>query len=102
MPDFSSLIGPEAPPLPKGASAFSDLADMEAVGLSGYYHVLPAGTELPEGFGVVADGQGVVPGSPRLPSHHTLYPTEEMTLERFREMFLKELPWEYGGPLSKR
>jgi hypothetical protein len=88
-----SLVGPESPPLPRGASTFGDVTQAP---LKGHYHKLPAGTELPPGMGVVADGPSVVPNSPHQPTHHTIYPTVPMTVEDFTEKFLN-LPWQYGG-----
>jgi hypothetical protein len=86
-------VGPEEPPFPNGASTF---ADPQQAPLSGHYHRLPRGTRLPESIQVVADGKDVRPESPHEPSHHTIYPANTMTPERFIDVF-SGLPWEYGG-----
>jgi RHS repeat-associated protein len=91
--ESGATVGPEYPPLPKGASTFADISQAP---LTGHYHRLPAGTELPPGMSVVSDGPSVVPNSPHLPTHHTIYPTKPTTVETFAEEFLR-LPWEYGG-----
>jgi hypothetical protein len=87
------LVGPESPPTPHGASTPGDPAQTP---LTGHYHHLPAGTPLPEGLGVVADGSDVLPGSALPPTHHTLFPTIEMTLREFIGHFLA-LPWQHAG-----
>jgi hypothetical protein len=60
----------------------------------GHYHTLPAGTELPEGLSVVADGADV--GGSHAPTHHMLSPAREMTPAEFIDLF-NALPWQYGG-----
>jgi hypothetical protein len=87
------MVGPETGPTPAGASAY---ADPFLAPLSGHYHRLPAGTELPEGFEVIADGREVIPDSPHEPTHHTIYPAAPMTYDRFVELY-SGLPWKYGG-----
>ena len=96
-PDDFGMIGPEELPFPKGASTF---ANPNEAPLSGHYHKLPAGTELPKGFGVIADGSDIMPLSPHQPTHHTLYPTTKITATEFSDAFTK-LPWEYGGKKKK-
>ena len=91
--DGSCIIGPEAPPLPAGASSFADISNAP---LKGHYYRLPAGTELPEGISVIADGVDVLPTSTRAPTHFTFYPTNETTTDLFNQLF-KSLPWEYKG-----
>lgn len=76
---------------PKGMSTFSD---PDQANLTGHYYRLPAGTPLPQGLGITADGRNV--GGTQPPTHHTIYPTEEMLPERFIRL-LKDLPWAYGG-----
>ena len=90
---MDDIVGPEMPPLPNGAS---NAADVNLAPLSGHYHKLPAGTVLPDGLGVVADGSDVIPNSGRFPGHHTIYPTREMTVNEFNELYLS-LPWVHGG-----
>ena len=51
IPNANGLVGPDTP---GGASLFSDPAQAP---VAGHYHVLPAGTELPEGLVLVADGK---------------------------------------------
>jgi hypothetical protein len=89
----TDLVGPDSPPLPKGASTFADIGQSI---LGGHYHRLPSGTPLPEGIGVIADGSDVLPGSPRRPTHHTIYPTRIMTVEEFNRK-LWSLPWQWQG-----
>ncbi|MED1790097.1 hypothetical protein P4V47_21930 [Brevibacillus laterosporus] len=91
--EFEDYVGPNFPPLPKGAST---VTDVNKAPLSGHYHVLPAGTELPSGLGVIADGKDVLKNSTHGPGHNTIYPTRQMTVNQFNEL-LKSLPWEYGG-----
>jgi hypothetical protein len=50
--DDSTLIGPQQPPNPKGAST---TADPDQSGLEGYYHRLPRGTRLPDGLAALSD-----------------------------------------------
>jgi RHS repeat-associated protein len=89
----TSKVGPEAPPLPKGASTFGDV---EAAPLTGHYHRLPAGTKLPAGMCVIPDGCDVVRSSPHPPTHSTIYPVVETTVQEFGDWF-QALPWQYGG-----
>ena len=51
----------KALPLPTGAST---VKDVNKAPLTGDYHLLPGGTKLPNGLGVVADGKDVIPSSP--------------------------------------
>jgi hypothetical protein len=88
VPNDTGLVGPGTP---GGASTFGDLAQSAA---AGHYHVLPAGTELPEGLQVTADGADV--GGERAPTHHTLSPTRDMTPQEFEDLY-NGLPWRYGG-----
>jgi len=87
------MLVPQRPPTPTGASTF---ADPTAAPLTGHYHTIPEGTEMPPGLAVVRDGSDVLPGSPHPPTHATIYPTEPMTPDTFTDRFLG-LPWEYGG-----
>src|SRR5262245_36538092 len=64
------IIPPDSSPVPQGASAF---ADPRCSGLSGHFHRLPAGTELPVGWQITADGCDVLPESPLPETHHTLH-----------------------------
>lgn len=92
-PNAEGVLHCDRTPIPQGASSF---ADPVRSGLTGHYHRLPAGTELPRGFAVTADGRDVLPESPLPETHHTIHPVETMSAEQFVETFLN-LPWEYGG-----
>ncbi len=68
----NGLLVPQGPEDPHGASAKGDPMSSP---LSGHYHTLPAGTQLPPGLGIVGDGQDV--GGSRAPTHHTIYPSSD-------------------------
>jgi len=87
------MVGPEDPADPNGASAVTDVSLSL---MHGHYHRLPAGTSLPEGLSVVADGSDVNTASRHGPGHHTIYPATAMLLNEFIELF-ENLPWKYGG-----
>ena len=89
VPNEKGLVGPTKPPT--GASTFGD---PQQAPLGGHYHKLPAGTELPKGVGVSADGAEV--GGAQPATHHTIYPTTEMTPAEFVQKH-GSLPWEYAG-----
>jgi RHS repeat-associated protein len=93
LPDESGTVGPETPPLPKGASTFGNPF---VAPLSGHYHTIPRGILVPPGLGVAADGPEFVPGSTHFPTHHTIYPVSPMPFQVFRDKFF-ELPWTYAG-----
>src|SRR5438105_3563633 len=93
FPDPAGFLGPQDPKNPSGASAFSDALRTR---LNGHYHKLPAGTPLPTGLEVVADGVDVNPNSHHGPGHHTFFPTVAMEAAEFIELFLN-LPWTYAG-----
>jgi RHS repeat-associated protein len=93
FPDNSGNVGPEVPPFPNGASTF---ADPNMAPLNGPYHELPAGTQLPDGLSVVADGVDVNPLSQNPPTHHTIYPSKSMPSDDFSNAF-RNLPWKYAG-----
>ena len=42
------------------------------------------------------DGLDVIPDSPHGVGHYTIFPTKEMTVNEFNELY-KSLPWQYGG-----
>ena len=48
--------------------------------------MLPAGTKLPDGLAVVADGRDVYPESEHEETHHTIYPTRDMTVQEFQNL----------------
>jgi RHS repeat-associated protein len=76
-----------------GASTTTDPAGS---GLTGNYHRLPAGTDLPDGLGVHADGSDVGGLGPA--GHRTIYPTAPMSYDEFQGLF-KGLPWEWAGKI---
>jgi hypothetical protein len=90
-PDSSGVIRGQRPPLPNGASTFGDVSKAP---LTGQYHRLPEGTQLPDGLAFVADGIDVIADSPHPATHHTIYPVRDMSIDDFIELFLR-LPWEY-------
>ncbi|MDE5589892.1 MAG: DUF4157 domain-containing protein [Acetatifactor sp.] len=88
-------VGPEIPPFPKGASTFSNV---DGAPLTGHYHKLPGGTQLPNGLGVVADGRDVHADLLQAhgAGHHTIFPTVRMQVRQFNDLFTG-LPWQYEG-----
>lgn len=90
FPDEEGMVGPE---VADGASTYADPTKSP---LTGHYFRIPAGTELPHGLDVVADGQDLRPDSEHQPTHHTIFPVQRMKWERFVELFEK-LPWQYVG-----
>jgi hypothetical protein len=93
FPDEENMVGPSLPESANGCSVF---ADVTACPLSGHYHRLPSGTELPPGLEVVPDGNDINPDSLHLATHHTIFPCQRMRLEEFIDLFEK-LPWQYAG-----
>ena len=93
FPDLAGMIGPESPNKAHGASL---LGDPYRGMLKGNFHLLPAGTVLPDDLDVVADGPEVDPHSLHDPTHHTLYPAVAMSFDRFVELF-NALPWKWAG-----
>jgi hypothetical protein len=89
--DIIPQAGMVGPTTPGGASTF---ADPTQAPINGHYHFLPAGTELPEGLGVLPDGGDV--GGPHARTHHTITPTKDMPPQDFIDLF-NRLPWRYGG-----
>ena len=87
------MVGPEAPAAAKGASTFADVAKCS---LSGHYFLLPAGTDLPDGLGVVEDGRDVWPASKHPATHHTIFPDQQMSWDAFVRL-IDGLPWQYAG-----
>jgi hypothetical protein len=85
----SDSVKPTNPPT--GASTFGDI---QSISLTGHYHRLEQGTELPEGIGVIADGKDV--GGFHSSTHHTIYPNREMPFAEFVEKFLNS-GWIYIG-----
>jgi hypothetical protein len=89
--DAAGTIGPEQPPFPAGASLF---ADPQQAPLRGHYHRLTAGTMIPPGLNIIADG--IDSHSIHPATHHTLYPITKMSPQQFESAFLA-LPWQYSG-----
>lgn len=71
-----------------------DIRDVNKAPISGTYHRLPAGTELPDGIDVVADGKDV--GGLHAATHHTICPSKRMSGQTFIEKF-KNMPWVKAG-----
>jgi len=92
-PDSAGMVGPEPGFFQIGPSLFADIG---VAPLTGPYHLLPQGTELPSGLAVIADGNDVVDSSPFPAKHYTLYPTIKMTQDEFVNLFLS-LPWKLAG-----
>lgn len=64
--------------------------------LSGHYHVLHAGVELPDGLDIIADSSDIIENSPHGVGHYTIFSTKKMTVGKFNELY-KSLPWKPGG-----
>lgn len=86
---------------PQGKSAFGSPDAMRQAGLTGVVWRLSAGTLVPGGVVIVADGVDVIPDSPNPPGHRTLCPVERMGLVDFGERYLR-LPWENTGLRIRR
>ena len=84
-------VGPEAPPNPRGMSAFGDPLSAP---VRGHYHRLLRGILLAVGLAVIADGSDV--GGAQPPTHHTIYPVVRMNFSAFQNLVLG-LPWEHAG-----
>ena len=85
---------------PDGASVIIDTKLGENKYLSGPYHVIPEGTPMPDGLGIKRDGVDVFTGSKHGPGHATIYPTRDMSIDEFKELF-DSLPWTYAGKKPK-
>ena len=85
------MLRPQGPPEPMGASTFAGPGQAP---LSGHYHSIPEGTQMPPGMCVLRDGVDV--GGLQSLTHATIFATEPMTPATFTERFLG-LPWTYGG-----
>jgi RHS repeat-associated protein len=93
--DEDGNVGPEYPPRPNGASTTSD---PYRTSLVGHYYSIPKNYPLPEGLAVIADGIEV--GGERGFGHHTIYPTQKMSMDQFTRLYLG-LPWKYEGNKRK-
>ncbi|MGB4979779.1 MAG: RHS repeat-associated core domain-containing protein [Anaerolineae bacterium] len=93
FPGADNMLAPQTSPFPDGASTF---ADPNMAPLTGHYHRLPGGTELPLGLNAVADGLDVNVASLHPATHHMIFNTVEMAFDRFVDLF-SSLPWQYGG-----
>jgi hypothetical protein len=100
------LVGPHGPPgsamdeIP-GASTFSSVEAGMEQGLSGQVFRLPAGTQLPDGLAVHADGADVGGLAPR--GHRTVYPSEQMTFAEFQSRYSSTAAgWEHYGTVNKK
>jgi hypothetical protein len=94
--DALGMVGPEQPPFPAGASLF---ADPQQAPLRGHFHRLAAGTTIPAGLEIVADGIDVHSNSIHPATHHTLFPITKVAPHQFVSAFLA-LPWQYSGRKS--
>ncbi|WP_254614952.1 RHS repeat-associated core domain-containing protein [Burkholderia pyrrocinia] len=86
--DAAGMVGPTTE---GGASTFGNV---NKAPISGTYHKLPVGSELPDGIEVVADGKDV--GGAHAATHHTVCPSKRMSGQTFIEKF-KNLPWIKAG-----
>ena len=85
---------------PEGASVIMD-TELEKIDyLSGHHYSIPEGTPMPDGLGIKRDGVDVITGSPRARGHATIYPTRDMSIDEFKELF-DSLPWKYVGYKEK-
>ena len=83
-PDANGIIQPTTT---HGASTFDD---PKKAPFPGQTYTLPAGTVLPPGLGVIADGKDV--GGTHAEGHHSIVPTEQMTPQEFEDKY-NSLPW---------
>jgi RHS repeat-associated protein len=93
FPDPRGMLSPQSLPLPQGQSTFANVAES---GLTGPYYRLPAGTQLPSGLSVVADGKDMYARSPHPNTHHTIYNTVSMHADEFVE-HIRTLGWQFHG-----
>ncbi|MEO7059620.1 MAG: hypothetical protein ABI083_07875, partial [Lapillicoccus sp.] len=91
--DTEGMVTPEEVVWPKGKSTN---VDPKLAGLTGHYHLLPEGSPMPLGLKVIRDGSEVE--GPQGPGHATIYPTQKMTPEEYRELVLG-LPWRHAGKI---
>ena len=76
---------------------------MEALQATGQVHRIPAGTELPEGLAVHADGEDIVVNGvkgTKSMGHRTVYPADPMTGDEFNRRF-RSMGWEHVGKKKK-
>ncbi|WP_370577459.1 RHS repeat-associated core domain-containing protein [Snodgrassella alvi] len=86
---------------PEGASVLIDTKLESNQHLNGHYYTIPEGTPMPDGLGIKRDGPDVIDGSTRARGHATIYPTRDMSMDEFKELF-DSLPWKHGGNKKKR
>ena len=100
--DLSERVGPQPRPTSpaddiKGAST---AISMETLQATGQVHRIPAGTELPEGLAVHADGEDVVVNGVKGTApegHRTVYSTDPtITGNEFNRRF-RGMGWEHVG-----
>ena len=85
---------------PKGVSVIMETKLKDIDYLSGHHYSIPEGTPMPDGLGIKRDGADVITNSPRARGHATIYPTRDMSIDEFKELF-DSLPWEYVGYKEK-
>jgi len=95
--DAKGLVDPPTPEAlaalrVDGLSTFDTAENAARIGLKGQVRA-PTGP-LPDGLGVIADGEGV--GGPRALGHHTIYPTEQMQFEQY-DGLIKSMDWQNVG-----
>ncbi|MBI0431963.1 hypothetical protein [Pectobacterium parmentieri] len=81
--------------LPQGTST---TLDPNKSPLSGHYHTIPERSKLPDGLGIKVDGKDVIPDSPHAAGHATIYPTRDMSMTEFQNLF-DSIHWQYGGKI---
>lgn len=78
----------------RGVSTFTTYEQL-ADHCGGHAHRLPAGSELPEGLSVHADGADITGNASGPPEgHRSIYPDRPMTHDQFVEKF-QSMSWEY-------
>jgi hypothetical protein len=97
-------VGPYAPQAPTdevhGGSTFKSVEDGQRIGLTGQVFRLEAGSELPSGLGVHADGEDV--GGNQARGHRTIFPSERMTASEMQTRWAEELPWAHHGTVNRK
>ncbi|WP_432422939.1 RHS repeat-associated core domain-containing protein [Variovorax boronicumulans] len=86
--DAEGMVGPTRT---QGASTYGN---PQKSPISGTYHQIPAGTNMPDGLGIEADGKDV--GGAHGETHHTICPIKRMPAEEFVKKY-QTLPWTPGG-----
>ena len=93
-PDIDIVVADELVYPTESITGASSFGDVQFAPLSGHYHKIEAGTRLPSGIAIIADGRDV--GGNRASTHHTIYPNRPMPFTEFQAKFLN-CGWVYGG-----